>query len=568
MSKTKKLGIFGSVCFSGYKLDIMKSGLQKYCRRRELDKMIRCLVEIDSFSKHGNASKGIRTNLINRLKVICVEELCFCDIGKFLRIIRNIKSWEEGGRKDRKLLVEICYVLCGSELLRLCSDIKSYFWNNSLEYKFKNSPNLSLKYKKATDDSKVIRYLEEFIVNLNNNNDDLFYWAFRIMSKANKGIKGAIRWRRKDCDYIIWEVLFDKCGNDVKLKECLEFDLKEYFRKNRFLKGDRINYIIHAILLIKNRKELNWDDGQKYEFDIDKLYELNEKFEVDDYVIDKHCSKGRKLGKGLIEFMKEGSLVVNENKKWFVEKYRKKYIQVKINKTTTLEDKLEVIDFNKFKNLKKCLIKTCGNKAMCWYAKYDGLDIVLKEGRASINYNRDYMVLDELKELFGLKRIGMRRVKINKVSQKNGDDYEWVSREGVVYCLMDRINGVELIKKKGKIKKVLRELVKIGIFRGIFRVSDYNLKNVFIDNEDNLYSIDENNIGGRKKIFNKNFRFKKYITKELIEDIIKDLGENKPDKKSAIINKMLEYGFKRDLIGAVLVNYNNLRKNVYEELEM
>ena len=205
---------------------------------------------------------------------------------------------------------------------------------------------------------------------------------------------------------------------------------------------------------------------------------------------------------------------------------------------------------------------------MCWYAKYDGLDIVLKEGRASINYNRDYMVLDELKELFGWKRIGMRRVKINKVSQKNGDDYEWVSREGVVYCLMDRINGVELIKKKGKIKKVLRELVKIGIFRGIFRVSDYNLKNVFIDNEDNLYSIDENNIGGRKKIFNKNFRFKKYITKELIEDIIKDLGENKPDKKSAIINKMLEYGFKRDLIGAVLVNYNNLRKNVYEELEM
>ena len=205
---------------------------------------------------------------------------------------------------------------------------------------------------------------------------------------------------------------------------------------------------------------------------------------------------------------------------------------------------------------------------MCWYAKYEGLDIVLKEGRASINYNRDYMVLDELKELFGLKRIGMRRVKINKVSQKNGDDYEWVDREGVVYCLMDRINGVELIKKKGKIKKVLRELVKIGIFRGIFRVSDYNLKNVFIDNEDNLYSIDENNIGGRKKIFNKNFRFKKYITKELIEDIIKDLEENKPDKKSAIINKMLEYGFKRDLIGTVLVNYNNLRKNVYEELEM
>ena len=73
--------------------------------------------------------------------------------------------------------------------------------------------------------------------------------------KGVKGVKGGTRWRRKDCDYIIWDVLFDRCGDDAKLKECLEFDLKEYFRKNRFLKGDRTNYLIHAILLVKNSKE-------------------------------------------------------------------------------------------------------------------------------------------------------------------------------------------------------------------------------------------------------------------------------------------------------------------------
>jgi hypothetical protein len=38
-----------------------------------------------------------------------------------------------------------------------------------------------------------------------------------------------------------------------------------------------------------------------------------------------HCSKGRISGKNTADFKKEGSLVVNENKKWFVKKYRDKY---------------------------------------------------------------------------------------------------------------------------------------------------------------------------------------------------------------------------------------------------
>ena len=44
--------------------------------------------------------------------------------------------------------------------------------------------------------------------------------------------------------------------DDEKLKECLEFDLKEYFKKNRFIKSDRTNHLIHAILLIKNYKRI------------------------------------------------------------------------------------------------------------------------------------------------------------------------------------------------------------------------------------------------------------------------------------------------------------------------
>ena len=40
-------------------------------------------------------------------------------------------------------------------------------------------------------------------------------------------------------------------------------------------------------------------------------------FVPDDFVIDRHCSAGRKLGRNLVDFAMEGSLVVNQNQKWF-----------------------------------------------------------------------------------------------------------------------------------------------------------------------------------------------------------------------------------------------------------
>ena len=51
MNKTKLRyrTCFSSISHSGYKLDILKSGVQKYLRRREFDKMIWCVAEIYLF---------------------------------------------------------------------------------------------------------------------------------------------------------------------------------------------------------------------------------------------------------------------------------------------------------------------------------------------------------------------------------------------------------------------------------------------------------------------------------------------------------------------------------------
>ena len=72
----------------------------------------------------------------------------------------------------------------------------------------------------------------------------------------------------------------------------------------------------------------------------------------------------------------------------------------------------KTIDVNK---IKLCSDTTCGNKVMCF--EYEGK--IWKESRKSMNYNRDYCVLDECKEAFGLRKIGMKRVISNFRIEKN-----------------------------------------------------------------------------------------------------------------------------------------------------
>ena len=50
--------------------------------------------------------------------------------------------------------------------------------------------------------------------------------------------------------------------------------------------------------------------------------------------------------------------------------------------------------------IKLCTDITCGNKVMCF--EYN--DKIWKESRKSMNYNRDYCVLDACKEAFGLEK--------------------------------------------------------------------------------------------------------------------------------------------------------------------
>ena len=207
---------------------------------------------------------------------------------------------------------------------------------------------------------------------------------------------------------------------------------------------------------------------------------------------------------------------------------------------------------------------------------------IWKESRKSMNYNRDYCVLDECKEIFGLKKIGMKRVLSNfriekidkdKKSWKNNWKKVYTENEKVVYCVMDCIYpGVEIGKVKEMLKdrKILKEFVKIGVFRGIFRVSDFNGRNVLINeirNEIKLVSIDEGDIGKRVDILGGNGKHKWLIKalnkdKTIINEIINELNTV---SALYVVNKMKKYKFGDDLCREVINNWNNLRKDLESE---
>ena len=384
-----------------------------------------------------------------------------------------------------------------------------------------------------------------------------------------------------------------------------------------------------------------------------------------------HTSIGRKRGKGKKDFALEGCLVVNENKEWFVAKYREKYINDKLNyiskgkekkrkkgnkkkvKKDVREDAMKfiknkiidlvimekedvnkakenVININafkcnihkelreqlkkrkvkkkskirmeKYKRIKKmrgspefddlensldfvegideskikiCTEKTCGNKVMCF--EYEGK--IWKEGRKSMNYNRDYCVLDECKEVFGLEKIGMKRVLSNfRIEKIDKGKKSWVNnwhkvknedKKPVVYCVMDKVDhGIEIGKNKKMLKnrEILKEFVKIGVFRGIFRVSDFNGRNVLIKEGDKLVSIDEGDIGkrvsilgGREKWLVKMLNKDKSIINEILNEVDGHL------KKEIVVKKMKEYKFNDELCGEVLNNWKNLYNDLKSE---
>ena len=647
---------FSSRSFNGYKLDILKSAVQKYLRRREFHKMVWCVGEIYLFQVYAKsdtekrATKGIISNLINRLIIMLDEEMLFAECEKYLLVRKYMEDFEKSDRGNFECLFKICDVMCGARMIRRNSDIRGYW-----------SPrNKALKIDDG--DSTDEYYFEKFKEKFEENDSECFIWMFKIFYRGAEG--EVVRYRRKENIYMIWEYLFGRENikeNEV-LRRCLEYRLKEFYKKNR---GERFIFLTAAIDIAMykgNNVKKDWFDcSKKVKFDINNLvkaedekfadvniiesvYEKWGKMEIDDYAIDMHTSAGRKMGKNKVDFIASGAVIVDEDKEYFVKEWRDCYnnakkasfaaaVALRKKKEEVVEEKKDEKkeenkskkterekqraakyklikkmrgkpDFNDLEkdlkfvdglNIQKeklilCSDMTCGNKVMCF--EYKGK--IWKESRKSMFYNRDYCVLDACKEYFGLRKIGMERIlsnfrieKIDKNKKSWKDNWHKViireDEEKVVYCVMNKITHcnwkvpmeISVIKhsfQNGECRRHLKEFAKIGVFRGIFRCSDFNCRNVLVGCDksylaDYFVSIDEGDIGKRLDIIGKR---ETWLIKALNKDktIINEiLNELTYDHTKIIMSleQMERYKFKRILIDEVENNWKNLRKDLEKE---
>ena len=84
-------------------------------------------------NKRRRATKGIITNMLNRLIIMMDEEMIFAEAGNFLVLRKLLEKFEEGGRNDFIYLYKICDILINSRILRVNSDIRAYW-----DYRFRH----------------------------------------------------------------------------------------------------------------------------------------------------------------------------------------------------------------------------------------------------------------------------------------------------------------------------------------------------------------------------------------------------------------------------------------------
>lgn len=569
---------FNNSSIHGYKSSILKSGICKYIRRNEPEKFKWCVMEMSQFNEHPNG-KALVTNLINRLKIVLMEELSFHEtvISSFLALVLDMYDKD---RSDYRLLYSFCDIVFEAKRNR-CVSYQNSWWRG----KGFNSPltklDQILKFKKEGDTDELLLIGENLIHFVKHKDERMFGCYHKMSTMDNQGL----RWRRRDASYLWFEILEEYMNTD-DLKYIFKFTLEQFHKKGmteRYAFGNWLG------LMVWKREHLTTsEEGIPYELSskevTDKyIFEMS-KLEIDGYVIkDHHVISSYGLG----HFAENGAYVkdeyldlmdeAKEKKEWYIkEKYMKDNCEKVIPERYVYKEIIKFIDWSKFSDVKILEEGVCGGKVCCISVTYEGKKYILKEMKESMNHGRDYILVDTCKEIFELTHMNMRRIKSNagqlKIDpmKKSYVNNVKIDFKECMYCMMDYWPNIgDLGKNKEYMNdlSVKKEALKIRLFDGLFCSSDNILRNILVNEFGDLLSIDEGDIyGKRKKIFNKTDWFMKpeNCNKELVDSVLQDLLEDEDMKLALVKEQFLKYKFTN--YGEFVTRWSLYRLLVYEEL--
>ena len=232
---------------------------------------------------------------------------------------------------------------------------------------------------------------------------------------------------------------------------------------------------------------------------------------------------------------------------------------------------IKFIDWNKFVNIQIIEKGVLPNRLCCIIVEYNGDKKILKEMDKNMNYGLDYMIIDKCKHIFRLNDMNMVRIKSNQglikldKKKKTYVDNNKIGLKDCIYCMMDYWENIGCLgKNKDKLNntKIIKECLKIRYFDGLFRSSDNVLRNILINQDGELLSIDEDDIFGKRKyILNMNGDWcRDKGDKKLIDEVIDEFLENKEEYKKRVNKIMIQYG-----MGHHCQEFNE-RYNQYKEI--
>ena len=98
MIEEMKVGAFSNKSYFGYKGSVLKSGICKYYRRKYFEKFEWCVIEMMLF---GLLSKGLLTNVLNRMKILLMEEIICNEGGRVYESVVLLENMEKVNLKEK-----------------------------------------------------------------------------------------------------------------------------------------------------------------------------------------------------------------------------------------------------------------------------------------------------------------------------------------------------------------------------------------------------------------------------------------------------------------------------------
>ena len=322
---------FNNKSYFGIKSSILKSGICKTFRRSEKDKFKWYVSEMMLYNLT-TKGKPLVTNLVNRLKILLMEDMSCCEMERVVLGIKKLTEFDKSERKTMTKLMEFCDIVMDGKKGRTTSYVNCWWRNHEENYDEDYIKGIKLekvrKFAKKGDTNEVLK-LGELLIKYIEDKDERM---FNIYMKMIRIAKVGRRYRRTDGIYLFMEIIESYFVKDVNTRLVFDFTLDMITRKamkERFYFGVWLGIMVWKNIGIDSEKITAYDRTTTTKDMLDYLIE-REKIEIDDYIIkDFHVNKSF----GLEKFGKVGAWVKDEDKSVLGDeqfnKYKEYYVKVK-----------------------------------------------------------------------------------------------------------------------------------------------------------------------------------------------------------------------------------------------